>query len=136
MNIYFDVDFTLIDADDGLRPGAREALAALDGDGHRLFLWSGLGPRWEIVERHRLGEWIEDCFDKPLYRHREMLAPMGITAEPDFAVDDHPHLPHIFGGCVVSAYRRPDPRDREMARVVAEVTARASLSEEPRGVRP
>lgn len=121
MNIYFDVDYTLIDGDGALRPGAREALAELREKGHRLFLWSGLGPRWETVERHELGAWIDDCFDKPLYRHHEMLEPLGIHRAPDFVVDDHPHLPHVFGGCVVRAYRDPDPHDQEMIRVVAEI---------------
>jgi hypothetical protein len=121
VNIYFDVDYTLIDGDGDLRPGVREAFELLAGDGHLLFLWSGLGPRWDTVERHDLGRWVQDCFDKPLYRHREMLQPLGISAAPDYVVDDHPHLPHVFGGCVVMPYRDPDPADQEMKRVVREV---------------
>jgi hypothetical protein len=49
-----------------------------------------------------------------------MLDPLGIM-NPDFVVDDHPHLVDIFGGCVVGPYRRVDPGDREMWRVVSAV---------------
>ena len=107
MNVFFDVDHTIIDADDGLRPGVRELFARLRADGHRVYLWSGLGARWEVVERHELAELVSGCFPKPLYAYERMLAPLGIDVRPDFAVDDHPHLVHAFGGCVVAPYRGP-----------------------------
>ena len=120
MNVFFDVDHTIIDADDGLRPGVRELFARLRDEGHRVYLWSGLGARWEVVERHGLGELVSNCFPKPLYAYERMLAPLGIDVRPEFAVDDHPHLVHAFGGCVVTRYLGPnksqprhDPRDAE-----------------------
>ena len=121
LSIFFDVDHTLIDDDHGLRPGARNLLQTLHTDGHRLYLWSGIGPRWEIVELHQLGDIVSDCFDKPLYRHHELLEPLGISEPPDCVVDDHPDPVSVFGGVVVRAYRRPDPDDREMERVLREL---------------
>jgi hypothetical protein len=122
VNIFFDVDHTIIAYDDHvLRPGVRELFERLRADGHTIYLWSGIGARWEIVRAHRLEDLVAGCFDKPLYQHEAMLAPLGITMRPDFVVDDHPHLVAVFGGCVVSAYRSADPNDREMARVYREV---------------
>jgi hypothetical protein len=124
--LFFDVDHTLVDGDDALRPGVLEAFEQLRRNGHTIFLWSGLGPRWEIVERHALAGHVAGCYDKPLYRHREMLGPLGIPVEPDFVVDDHQDPVDLFGGVVVSAYRRHDPRDQEMQRVVKAVLAHAA----------
>jgi hypothetical protein len=36
-------------------------------------------------------------------------------------VDDHPHLVHAFGGCVVVPCRSAEAADTEMERVLAEV---------------
>lgn len=126
MHIFFDVDHTIIDSDDGLRPGVRELFTRLRGDGHSVYLWSGIGTRWEIVERHGLAELIAGCYDKPLYQYERMLAPLGIPVRPDFVVDDHPHLVHAFGGLVVTRYLAADPADREMERVFSAVTRAAA----------
>jgi phosphoglycolate phosphatase-like HAD superfamily hydrolase len=131
MHIFFDVDHTLVDSDNGLRPGVRELFVRLRADGHALYLWSGIGPRWEIVEAHALHELIDGCYDKPLYQYERMLAPLGIPVRPDFVVDDHPHLVRAFGGCVVARYLVADPADREMERVYAEI-ARATVRSTPR----
>lgn len=134
MNVFFDVDHTIIDGDDGLRPGVRELFARLRARGHRIFLWSGIGARWEVVRRHGLEEVVEACFVKPLYAHERMLEPLGIGVWPEFAVDDHPHLVHVFGGCVVTRYLTTDDSDTEMERVYHEVErAAARLSAGRRG---
>ena len=117
VNIFFDVDHTIIDSDNALRPGVRELFERLRLAGHRIYLWSGIGPRWEIVHAHRLEGWVAGCFDKPLYHYEAMLAPLGIPVRPDFVVDDHPHLVHAFGGCVVPPYRTANAADTEMERV-------------------
>jgi hypothetical protein len=127
LNVFFDVDFTLIDADGALRPGVTECFTELRRAGHRIFLWSGLGARWEVVRQHALEPWVEDCFIKPLYAHRRMLDPLGISMAPEFVVDDHPDLVQIFGGCVVGPYRRVDPDDREMWRVTSAVASKSRL---------
>jgi hypothetical protein len=121
MNIFFDVDHTIIDSDNRLRPGVRELFEGLRAGGHSIYLWSGIGARWEIVEAYRLERWIAGCFDKPLYHCEAMLAPLGIPVRPDFVVDDHPHLVHAFGGLVVAPYRHEDQTDTEMQRVLPAV---------------
>jgi len=126
MNIFFDVDHTLIDLWDHLRPGVRELFARLHRDGHAIYLWSGLGKRWEIVERYRLRRFVTDCYDKPLYQYEQMLAPLGIDVRPDYVVDDHPHLVHHFGGLVVSRYLKEDLADREMERAYCEISRTAA----------
>jgi hypothetical protein len=127
VNIYFDVDHTIIDSDNRLRPGVRELFAWLRADGHAIFLWSGIGARWEIVKAHDLDALVDGCFEKPLYQYEAMLKPLGIAARPDFVVDDHPHLVHAFGGCVVARYLRSNPADREMERVYAQVQQALAL---------
>jgi phosphoglycolate phosphatase-like HAD superfamily hydrolase len=130
-NIFFDVDHTIIDSDNRLRPGVRELFERLRADGHRVFLWSGIGARWEIVERYALGELVSGCFEKPLYQYERMLGPLGIVDRPDFVVDDHPHLVHAFGGCVVARYLTADAGDTEMERVYREIE-RAAARRRPR----
>lgn len=123
MNIFFDVDHTIIDSDNGLRPGVRELFERLRKDGHAIYLWSGIGQRWEVVERHGLADVVAGCFDKPLYHYEAMLEPLGINVRPDYVVDDHPHLVHFFGGCLVNRYLLPNPQDVEMTRVLTEIEA-------------
>lgn len=123
MNIYFDVDHTLISSDNRLRPGVRELFERLHADGHTLFLWSGIGERPEVVEAFGLGAYVSGCFVKPLYQHRRMLAPLGITAVPDFVVDDHPHLIAVFGGMLVASFLQFEASDREMERVYDTISA-------------
>jgi hypothetical protein len=121
MNIFFDVDHTIIDSDNRLRPGVRDVFARLFEAGHSIYLWSGIGARWEIVRACGLEPWVAGCFDKPLYHYEAMLAPLGIPVRPDFVVDDHPHLVHAFGGSVVAPYRSPNASDTEMDRVFREI---------------
>jgi len=121
VNIFFDVDHTIIDNDNRLRPGVRELFERLRAGGHVIYLWSGIGARWEVVRAHRLEHLVARCFDKPLYHYEAMLAPLGIDVRPEFVVDDHPHLVHVFGGCVVAPYRSPSDADAEMERVYLEV---------------
>ncbi len=126
MNIFFDVDHTLIDSGNRLRPGVRELFERLTADGHRLYLWSGIGERLEVLEQHGLAPYVAACYVKPLYQHRRMLGPLGIGVNPDFTVDDHPDLPAVFGGVVVRHFLIYDADDREMERVYAMVSARTA----------
>ena len=106
----------------------RDLFARLRARGHRIYLWSGIGVRWEVVERHQLHDLVETCFVKPLYAHERMLEPLEIDVRPEY-VDDHPDLVHVFGGCVVRRYLAADETDTEMERVDREIeraTARAS----------
>lgn len=128
MKIYFDVDDTLITWDVKLRPDVHEVFAKLREDGHDIYLWSGYGPRWEVVRRFELHDHIIDCFWKPLYDHHERLEELGVPGAPDYAVDDHPQIIEAFGGTVI----RPAGgygEDREMWRVYEDIKAFVALRE-------
>ena len=127
MNIYFDVDLTLISELGELRPLVTETFRLLVADGHTLYLWSGNGIRWPVVDRHGLREYVSGCFYKPLYNHRNALERQGVAA-PDFCVDDLPDCIEEFGGVVVAAYGEANPVDREMARVYEAVRLAQQLS--------
>jgi hypothetical protein len=133
LNIFFDVDHTIIDSDNRLRPGVVELFERLNEAGHAVYLWSGIGRRFEVVQANRLQELVVDCFEKPLYQYERMLAPLGINVRPDFVVDDHPHLVYAFGGCVVARYLKRNDDDREMERVLKEVEAAARRRPSSRG---
>ncbi len=122
MRIYFDVDDTLITWDVRLRPDVHDVFRKLREDGHDVYLWSGYGPRWEVVRRWDLHELVLDCFWKPLYNHHARLEELGVPCPPDFAVDDHPEIIEVFGGTVVKAAGGYG-EDREMWRVYHEITA-------------
>ncbi|MGI8927517.1 MAG: HAD family hydrolase [Tepidiformaceae bacterium] len=122
MNIFFDVDDTLITWDVRLRPGVREVFARLREDGHTIYLWSGYGPRWEVVRRFELHEYIEDCFWKPLHNHHARLIELGVPFAPDYAVDDHEEIIRAFGGTVIQAASGPFASEGEMWRVYETIT--------------
>jgi phosphoglycolate phosphatase-like HAD superfamily hydrolase len=75
VNIFVDVDLTLVDHNQNLIPGAREALQRLVDNGCHLFLWSTAGQKYAagIAARHLLS----DLFD-------------GFAAKPDIIIDDVP----------------------------------------------
>ncbi|MBI2886252.1 MAG: hypothetical protein HYY02_03480 [Chloroflexi bacterium] len=118
MNIFFDVDYTLVDWDGSLRPHVRETFQRLVDEGHSVFLWSGVGLRWEVVERHGLRDLVSDCFVKPLQNHEEERKRLGVPFRPDFVIDDHSEVVTAFGGYVIRPYYSyGNPNDTEMLRV-------------------
>jgi hypothetical protein len=129
MNIFFDVDFTLITWDYRLRPHVREVFQQLVDDGHTLYLWSGMGKRWDVVEQFSLNTWITDCFEKPLYRHTERLDELGVTVRPDFVIDDHEEPVLAFGGAVIQPPNTPLDADREMLRIYESIRAHAPAAD-------
>ena len=58
MNIYFDVDYTLIAMDGSLRPGTTEVFEGLIADGHLIYIWSGVGMRTDDIERLGLSGFV------------------------------------------------------------------------------
>ena len=62
MNIFFDMDYTLLAVDGSLRPRAREVMQRLKDEGHSLYVWSGNGIRWREVRKHGLESLVSDCF--------------------------------------------------------------------------
>lgn len=122
MNIFFDVDDTLVSWDFRLRPHVREVFEQLCADGHRLYLWSGRGKRWEVLTKFGLGDLIVTCHEKPLARHQAQLEALGVDVQPDFVVDDHYAVVHAFGGYWIAPPRHPSVPDREFLRVYEAVT--------------
>ena len=116
MNVFFDVDDTLITWDFRLRPHVREVFQQFRDDGHRVYLWSGRGKRWEVVLRYQLSDVIVTCHEKPLDHHHAKLAERGVDVWPDFVVDDHYAVVHAFGGYWIAPPRHPFEQDRQMWR--------------------
>lgn len=98
VRVGFDVDDTLIDFDRRLRPFAVEVFEDLHRRGFDVFVWSGVGARWEIVDVHGLRPFISGCYRKPVSRHHERLAEHGVPFVPDFVVDDDLEVVDAFGG--------------------------------------
>ena len=117
MKIFFDVDYTLVADDLSLRPFVKEIFEKIKGDGHDIYIWSGVGLRWEVVNRHELRQYIETCYIKPLSDYRESLIELGVDVVPDFCVDDHSGVARAFGGTTVKPYYTKNPNDQEMLRV-------------------
>ena len=123
MDIFFDVDHTIVSWDGILRPYTKEIFKQLKDDGHQLYIWSGVGLRWEVVRQHHLEPYIETCFLKPLEDHQASLARLGVTVQPEFVIDDHRGVVQAFGGIQVTPFYPLNPDDREMLRVYAAVLA-------------
>ena len=123
MNIFFDVDYTLITWDVKLRPGVREVFEQLRSEGHVIYLWSGVGPRWEIVRRFELHEHITDCFWKPLYDHHSRMIELGVTVFPDYVIDDHQEIVDAFVGTTIKEPAMPLHTDTELWRVYDTIQA-------------
>lgn len=122
MNIFFDVDYTILAMDNSLRPGTREVFKKLTDDEHRVFVWSGAGIRRDVVRRHNLEEYVSGVFHKPLEEFDRGLSAFGVTVRPDFVIDDHPEIVIAFGGVVVKPYYFSTYEDDDMETVYSIVT--------------
>jgi len=133
MNIFFDVDETILGYDGSLRPLVRQIFQTLVDDGHRIFVWSGVRTgdivRTEVVERHGLEPYVTDCYQKPLFNYREQWSRTGVEVQPDFCVDDYPEIVAAFGGIQVKPYYRAQA-DADLERVYAAIKARSSPRED------
>lgn len=58
MKIFFDVDYTILGLDNSLRPQTLDTFQALIDEQHEVYIWSGMGERWEVVEKHELEPYI------------------------------------------------------------------------------
>jgi hypothetical protein len=119
LNVFFDVDYTIIDSEgEVLRPHVHEVFERLVAEGHVVYLWSGMGRRWEVVRQWGLEHLVRDCFEKPVENHEQERVRLGVPFRPDYVVDDTPSVVTAFGGFVIrpfSPWKEPD--DREMLRV-------------------
>lgn len=126
MNIFFDCDYTILSADQKLRPATHEVFGRLVDDGHNLYLWSGEGERWPVVREHRLGGYLTGVFSKPLKDFNAGLELFKIPVVPDFVIDDFPMIVRHFGGFFIAEFFMSDDDDDELQsvyEVVTEVTA-------------
>ncbi|MCZ2109198.1 MAG: hypothetical protein LC118_06495, partial [Dehalococcoidia bacterium] len=118
------VDDTLLTWDRRLRPHAREVIAETAAMGFDVYIWSGVGLRWEVLDVHRLRPFVRHCYEKPLSRHRERLAELAIPVIPDHVVDDDDEIVAVFGGTHVPAPLEPLHADVELLRVIDDLMLR------------
>lgn len=123
MNVFFDVDGTIVHwiGDEAfLRKGVRQAFSTIRDDGHKIYLWSGVGKRWEIVDRFALYPWIAGCYHKPKFNPALRLAEFGVDINPDFVIDDYPEIVADFEGVVIRTFVEGEAGN-EFARTVASI---------------
>lgn len=129
MNIFFDVDETILGYDGSLRPLVKQTFEALVEEGHRIFVWSGVRTgdlvRADVVERYGLAGYVTDCFQKPRFDYREQWLRTGNEVQPDFCVDDYPEIVEVFGGVLIRPYPMERDGDTELERVHAAIRAAA-----------
>jgi hypothetical protein len=131
VNIFFDVDETILGYDDSLRPHVHEVFRQLGVDGHRVYVWSGARTAAgvaEVVARHGLGDFVTDCFHKPIVDPHAAWVATGFDVHPDFVIDDYPGIVEAFGGMLIRSYPLDAPSDTEMRRVYDVITAAANGS--------
>ena len=122
MNIFFDVDYTILGLDDSLRPGTRETFQRLLDDGHKVYIWSGLGPRWEVIKKHNREPFASGVYEKPLHHFADRLVELGVPLTPDFVIDDYPEVVSAFGGVWVPPYFFKRNGDEQMHRIYDIIT--------------
>ena len=117
MNVYFDVDYTIISIDGSLRPGVKETFQKLIDEGHRIYIWSGMGVRWREVRYHNLESFVSGVYEKPLEFFEGALERLGIKEPPDVVIDDYPEIVDYYGGIVCRPYFFFNPHDNDMERI-------------------
>lgn len=126
VNIFIDVDYTLLAANGSLRPHARELLIRLREAGHVAYVWSGVGIRKDEMSAHDLDQWVEDYFIKPLEDFRAAVARLHLPVNPDLIVDDHAEIVRALGGVAVRPYFFEEASDRELRRAADALLAYAT----------
>ena len=114
MNIFFDMDYTIMGADGSLRHNTRETFRRLTDDGHAIFVWSGVGIRTAEVRRFGLADYVSGIFQKPLEDYEASLPKLGVSPRPDFIIDDHPEIVRHFGGFICRPHYFRSAADAEM----------------------
>jgi hypothetical protein len=132
LNVFFDVDYTILAVDGSLRPRTRETFERLVNDGHNLFIWSGVGLRkWE-VKKHDLESFVTGIYQKPIQDCVAGLEEMKVPLWPDFVIDDYPEIVDVFGGILVSPYFFKSDSDDQMDRIYNIITEFAETGESGR----
>jgi phosphoglycolate phosphatase-like HAD superfamily hydrolase len=117
MNIFFDMDYTIVAYDGSLRPMTQRTFERLRDDGHDLYIWSGIGVRTAEVIALGLADLAQGVFQKPVDQFEDSLARYAIPVAPDLVVDDHQEVVSHFGGILIRPYFWPDPNDKELEKV-------------------
>ena len=73
MNIFFDMDYTIISSTGTLRPNAKLVLERLDADGHKIYIWSGLGARHQEIQNLELNSLVTDVLEKPTHDYQQLV---------------------------------------------------------------
>jgi hypothetical protein len=115
VNVFFDVDETLIAYDGSLRPGTRSVFERLVSDGHHVYVWSGRGVRTSEVHRAGLGDLVSGIYQKPLSDFAAGLTRCGIPVRPEFVIDDYPGIVEFFGGLCIRPYHGGAQADNELS---------------------
>lgn len=119
MNIFFDVDNTLIMWDGKLRNNAEDVFKKIIADGHTIYIWSGIGIRKKEIENVNLDKYVKDYFIKPLYDHRARLPKLGVNVDIDYVIDDHESVVQVFGGYHIPDIATED--DQELIKVLEDI---------------
>jgi hypothetical protein len=122
VNIFFDVDYTILSVDQALRRGTRQVFGQLVDDGHKLYLWSGEGERWGVVRQHQLEDYLSGVFSKPLHDFDAGLQRLGVSPVPDFVIDDYPGIVRHFGGYQIPEFYHSRNDDDELQTVYEVIT--------------
>ena len=121
MNIFFDMDYTLIGLTGTLRPLVKETFQQLLDDGHTLYIWSGIGERRREVRNLGLEPYVSGVHHKPIDDYEAIVQAkferQELEVYPDLVIDDHTEIVSALGGVVVRAFFAGDQHDREMERV-------------------
>ena len=117
LKIFFDVDYTLLAVDGSLRPGARQVFERLIDDGHKIYIWSGVGLRTADVHRHDLQSLVSGIYKKPIYDFVNGLELLKVPHWPDFVIDDYPEIVDTFGGALAKPYFFRSQSDDEMEHI-------------------
>ena len=134
MNIFFDVDDTILSFDGALRPNTHVVFERLIADGHTVYVWSGVGIRKTFVDREGLGHLVSGIYQKPLSDFSAGLERFGIPVFPDFVIDDYPEIVAHFGGLCIRPYQRGSQPDNELLAIPALVEALWQSRSRPGGV--
>jgi long-chain acyl-CoA synthetase len=130
----FDVDGCLVDSLTGtsLRPGALEVLSRLRDAGATVLLWSAGGLDHAVSRAADLG--FAHLIDAVYAKERRGADGRWCTVnlpqqhQPDVFVDDWPdEAPATARLVAVSPYIAPNPHDRGLAPLLAELTAPPDL---------
>jgi hypothetical protein len=114
MNIFFDVDETILAYDGTLRPHVAETFEKLSAAGHRLYVWSGARTAEtvaEVVKQYGLEAYVTETFRKPLINPKQTWLQTGIEVQPDFVIDDYPGIVEAFGGVLIKPFPLGVPDD-------------------------